>query len=104
MEDEYLDETGKGFFSTKGCGGDRCHRKKTQHDSSFQTALKMALKVDEYAAVTEMPWNEVTPPYRQGCYSGNVDHKMRPHGKGCWAIYNQEDGSVGKDGWWYEGK
>ena len=52
----------------------------------------------KYAQVESMKWREKMQPYREGLYTGAIDKKMRPHGRGTWAC-----GYEKTSGMWYKG-
>lgn len=55
-------------------------------------------RLSSNANVTNLEWVETTTPFRQGLYTGAVDAKGRPHGRGTWV-----SGDENLYGWWYKG-
>ena len=68
--------------------------------------LEAKLKLDAYVQVDNMEWLSLKP-FREGLYSGVIDKKKRPHGRGTftWVNYNEE-GEVKESlyGLWCKGK
>lgn len=69
--------------------------------------LEAKLKLDAYVRVENMEWKERMKPFREGFYSGVIDKKKRPHGRGTftWVYYNEE-GEIEESlyGLWCKGK
>ncbi len=82
----------------------------TEEDTIDQV-LQSTLGVDAHGRVTKMEWKETIAPHRLGVYSGVIDKKSRPHGRGIWEevipsstnTYSKSSSPARLCGWWYKG-
>ena len=61
--------------------------------------LEAKLKLDAYVQVDNMEWLSLKP-FREGLYSGVIDKKKRPHGRGTFTCEVKES----LYGLWCKGK
>lgn len=62
--------------------------------------LQSRFEAEAYVQVADLKWREKSSPYREGRYTGLIDRKARPHGKGTWVSSGD---NVTLFGWWYKG-
>lgn len=79
----------------------KTHNSTTDIDEDIDHLIKKTLEVDAHAKVIGMAWKERISPFRQGTFSGVVDKKMRPHGRGSWKVIGSMDEKLA--GYWYNG-
>ena len=63
--------------------------------------LEAKLKLDAYVQVDNMEWLSLKP-FREGLYSGVIDKKKRPHGRGTFTWEGGVEESL--CGLWCKGK
>lgn len=67
--------------------------------TTLDNTLQVKFDAEAYVKVQNLGWVEQVPPFRKGIYTGVIDKKARPHGRGKW-----DSGNALLNGWWYKGE
>mmetsp|Transcript_9569 Transcript_9569/g.19040 ORF Transcript_9569/g.19040 Transcript_9569/m.19040 type:complete len:462 (-) Transcript_9569:126-1511(-) len=75
-------------------------------DLDLEKVLKRTIENEKFVIVKDLPWQEKTPPFREGKYTGMVNRAISPHGKGVLilsSLRTRQDSMNIICGNWYKG-